>query len=345
MRALRKTKKCLNCETPLSEAYDYCPMCGQQNDNKNVSFKDLSRDLFENFFSFDSRLAHTFFPFFFKPGELTKKYNEGKRFTYANPIRLYIIVSVFYFFALNLVVGDLTQNFQKAMKSPKADSVQNVIQKEIEFNIDSIKYAPPLRVSIDSDTIEGSMDTSWPMEEWQWKKFNELRDNAAVTEDGLFDSLQLEGRHAFTQLAMKQVIRVYKRDKELLVSQIVKNLSVMMFVLIPVFALLLKLIFIRRKTLYVSHLIHTIHLHTFAFFVYGLVMALAHWVVESDNIQEWLMIGSLFTVFIYTFLSFKRVYQQSWKKTFVKFWITAWLYFYVLTFSLLAELFISFLIF
>ena len=320
-------------------------MCGQQNDNKNVSFKDLSRDLFENFFSFDSRLAHTFFPFFFKPGELTKKYNEGKRFTYANPIRLYIIVSVFYFFALNLVVGDLTQDFQKAMESPKVDSVQNVIQQEIEFNMDSVKYAPPLKVSIESDTLEGSMDTSWPMEEWQWKKFNELRDNTTVSEEGLFDSLQLEDRQAFTQLAMKQVIRVYKRDKELLVSQVVKNLSVMMFVLIPVFALLLKLMYIRRNILYINHLIHTIHLHTFAFFVYGLVMVLVHWVVEPGNMQEWLMTGSLFIVFIYSFLSFKRVYEQSWKKSFAKFWITAWLYFYVLTFALLAELFISFLIF
>ncbi|WP_176214849.1 DUF3667 domain-containing protein [Reichenbachiella faecimaris] len=320
-------------------------MCGQQNDDKNVSFKELSRDLFENFFSFDSRLAHTFFPFFFKPGELTKKYNEGKRFTYANPIRLYIIVSFFYFFVLNIVMGDLTRELGQALDSPEVDSVQNVFQKEMEFNIDSIKNAPPVMVTFDEDSLESSEDVSWPLEEWQWKMFNQYMDDSSVSEEALFDSLKLENRHALTRLTVKQIIRIYKRDKELLVSQIVKNLSVMMFVLIPVFAMLLKLMYIRRKTLYINHLIHTIHLHTFAFFVYGIIMALMHWLVHSDNAQEWMITGSLFTVFIYTFFSFKRVYGQNWKKTILKFWITSWLYFYILVFAIIAELLISLLIF
>ncbi|MEP2026315.1 MAG: DUF3667 domain-containing protein [Reichenbachiella sp.] len=345
MRALRKTKNCLNCKTPLDDVYNYCPICGQQNDDKNVSFRELGKDLFENFFSFDSRLAHTFFPFFFKPGELTKKYNEGKRFTYANPIRLYIIVSFFYFFVLNILMGDLTRELSQALDSPEVDSVQNVFQKEMEFNLDSIKNAPPVMVRFDEDSLEDSADVSWPLEEWQWKMFNQYMDDNSVSEEALFDSLQLENRHALTQLTVKQIIRIYKRDKELLVSQIVKNLSVMMFVLIPVFALLLKLMYIRRKTLYINHLIHTIHLHTFAFFVYGLMMAIMHWMVQSDNAQNWMAIGSLSVVFIYSFLSFKMVYGQSWKKTFLKYWITAWLYFYILVFAIITELLISLLIF
>lgn len=345
MRALRKTKNCLNCQTPLDNVYNYCPLCGQQNDDKNVSFKELSRDLFENFFSFDSRLAHTFFPFFFKPGELTKKYNEGKRFTYANPIRLYIIVSFFYFFVLNIMMGDLTRELSQTLDSPEVDSVQNVFQKEIEFNLDSLKNTPPVTANWDKDTLENSDDISWPLEEWQWKKFNQYMDDNAVSEQALFDSLQLENRHALTKLTVKQIIRIYKRDKEMLVSEIVKNLSFMMFVLIPVFALLLKLMYIRRKTLYINHLIHTIHLHTFAFFVYGIAMVLMRWVFESDDIHEWIMVVTLFVVFTYSFLSFKRVYNQSWKKTVLKYWITSWCYFYILVFSIIIELLVSLLIF
>ena len=345
MRALRKTKNCLNCGTPLDSVYNYCPLCGQQNDDKNVSFKELSRDLFENFFSFDSRLAHTFFPFFFKPGELTKKYNEGKRFTYANPIRLYIIVSFFYFFVLNIMVGNLTREFTEAMDTPEVDSVQNVIQREIEFNMDSIKNAPPVSVSLKGDSTQSSENVSWPLEDWQWQKLNKYLDDKNISEAALFDSLQIEDRHPLTKMTVKQVIRIYKRDKETLVSEIVQNLSVMMFILIPVFALLLKLMYVRRKTLYINHLIHTIHLHTFAFFIYGLVMALIHWVFESDNVHEWLMLGAFFAVFTYAFLSFKRVYGQSWKKTILKFWITSWLYFYILAIAIMAELLISLLIF
>lgn len=345
MRALRKTKNCLNCGAPLDPVYNYCPLCGQQNDDKNVSFKELSRDLFENFFSFDSRLAHTFFPFFFKPGELTRKYNEGKRFTYANPIRLYIIVSVFYFFVLNIMVSNLTREFSEALDTPEVDSVQHVIQKEMEFNLDSIKNAPKINVNLDGNKSNGYEDVSWPMEPWQWEKLNKYLDDSNVSEAALFDSLQLDDRHALTQLTVRQIIRIYKRDKETLVSEIVQNFSVMMFVLIPVFALLLKLMYIRRKTLYINHLIHTIHLHTFAFLVYGLVMVLMHWFFESDHIHNWVMTISLCTVFIYSFLSFKRVYGQGWKKTIFKFWITSWLYFYILVFAILAELLISLLIF
>lgn len=345
MRALRKTKNCLNCQTPLDEVYNYCPICGQQNDDRNVSFKELGRDLFENFFSFDSRLAHTFFPFFFKPGELTKKYNEGKRFTYANPIRLYIIVSFFYFFVLNSMMGDLTREFSQALDTPEADSVKTAIQNEVKFNMDSIKNAPPIMMSLDGDSIVDGDENSWPLKNWQWEMlYNKINDKN-VSEVELYQALEIEDRGVFTKLVVKQVIRIYKRDKELLVSEIVQNLSVMMFILIPVFALLIKLMYVRRKILYINHLIHTIHLHTFAFFVYGVAMVLIHWVFESEDLSEWIMLITLFAVFTYTFLSFKRVYNQSWKKTAVKYWITSWFYFYILVFAIISELLISLLIF
>lgn len=345
MRALRKTKNCLNCQAPLDDVYNYCPICGQQNDDKNVSFKELGRDLFENFFSFDSRLAHTFFPFFFKPGELTRKYNEGKRFTYANPIRLYIIVSFFYFFILNIMMGDLTRELSQALDTPEVDSVKTAIQNEVQFNLDSIKNAPPIMVKMDSDSISEGDENSWPLKNWQWELLNEKLNDNSISEQALYESLKIDDRSAFTKLTIKQIIRIYKRDKETLVSEIVQNLSVMMFVLIPVFALLLKLMYVRRKTLYVNHLIHTIHLHTFAFFVYGVAMGLIHWVFESDSIHSWIMFTTLFVVFIYSFLSFKRVYNQSWKKTALKYWITSWFYFYILVFAIIIELLVSLLIF
>lgn len=339
MRTLRKTKKCLNCETPLSEAYDFCPMCGQQNDDKNVSFKDLTRDLFENFFSFDSRLAHTFFPFFFRPGLLTKEYNLGRRFTYANPIRLYIIVSVFYFFVLNAIVGDATREFEVAMDTPEADSVQMVVMSEIDTaDLKVENGAPRFVVGNDSSNL-------WPMSNDQWHVFYELKDNEALGENQFFDSLGLADRHAFTQYTVRQIIRVYRKDKEHLTSKIVQNLSLMMFVMIPVFALLLKLLYIRRKILYINHLIHTIHIHTFAFLIYGLAMAAMYWLVDNDDLQGWLSVGAMVMVSTYAYLSFKNVYSQRWGKTLIKFWLTGFIYSYVIIIALLIEMFVSFLVF
>ncbi|MEO9964577.1 MAG: DUF3667 domain-containing protein [Reichenbachiella sp.] len=337
MRTLRKTKKCLNCGTPLAEVYDYCPMCGQQNDDKNVSFKEISRDLVENFFSFDSRLAQTIFPFFFKPGHLTNEYNAGRRFTYANPIRLYIIVSVFYFFVLNSMVGDATRDFKSAMSTPEADEVQSAILTELDSAELEVNIGPQFIAGNDSSNL-------WPMSNAQWHTFFELKDKEGLNEQQFFDSLKLDDRHAFTQYTVKQIIRVYKKDKEHLTSKIVHNMSLMMFVMIPVFALLLKLLYVRRKILYINHLIHTIHIHTFAFLVYGLSMALLYWLVDNEEIASWVSIISVVLVSTHAYLSFKKVYKQSWLKTLIKFWLTGFIYSYVLIAALLIEMFVSFLI-
>lgn len=341
MRALRKTKKCLNCQTPLDESYNYCPKCGQQNDDKNVSFKELSRDLFENFFSFDSRLAHTFVPFFFKPGLLTNEFNKGKRFTYANPIRLYIIVSVFYFFILNMIVSDATREFGAAMDTPEADSVQNVVITELD--------SADFKIGDDDSTfkIKNVKDSSdlWPLTPSQWERFFELKDKEGLSEAGFYDSLHMENTHAFTQYTVKQMIRVYRRDKEHLVSKMVQNLSLMMFIMIPVFALLLKLLYIRRKILYINHLIHTIHIHTFSFFIYGLAMATLYWLIDSDNWAGMIGTGAFVLVTTYAYLSFKRVYGQKWFKTLIKFWLTGFIYIYILSFAVVVEMFLSFLVF
>lgn len=98
MKTLRQTKKCLNCNQSLSEIYSYCPLCGQENTDNNVSFKQLIEDFLNNYFSLDSKFFQSIKPFFIHPGHLTNSFNSGKRRTYINPVRLYIIISFFYFF-------------------------------------------------------------------------------------------------------------------------------------------------------------------------------------------------------------------------------------------------------
>jgi hypothetical protein len=316
-------------------------MCGQQNDDKNVSFKDLSRDLVENFFSFDSRLAHSIVPFFFKPGFLTTEYNEGKRYSYANPIRLYIIVSVFYFFILSIIVGDASRKLDSELQTVEADSLQTVLLHEFdstEFKIDAVN------ADIRSENLEDGSGF-WPLSGAQWNVFIDLTKNKQIKDKAFFDSLHVEGRHEFTQFVVKQMIRVVRKDKEYLTSVIVKNLSLMMFLMIPIFAFLLKLIYFRRKILYINHLIHTIHIHTFAFFVYGLAMALLYWYVEGDNMEGWVTFISIVLVSTYAYISFLKVYQQKWKKTLLKFWLTGFFYSIFIFMALLIEISISFLIF
>lgn len=98
--------KCLNCKSDLNENQNFCPHCGQKVDENNLKLGTLLKEFFENYLSFDTRIGRSIMPFFFKPGKLTKEFNEGKRKNYANPFRLYIFCSLLFFSAFSLNIGN-----------------------------------------------------------------------------------------------------------------------------------------------------------------------------------------------------------------------------------------------
>jgi hypothetical protein len=93
-------------------------------------------------------------------------------------------------------------------------------------------------------------------------------------------------------------------------AQFLSNeLPKMMFVLLPVFALLVKAVFWRR--LYFDHLIYSVHLHSAAYVILALMLPLE----ELAN-EHWFPLTLQLVVFAY-FLSYivrsvRRVYGASW---------------------------------
>ncbi len=89
----------------------------------------------------------------------------------------------------------------------------------------------------------------------------------------------------------------------------------LMFVLLPVFALLLKAAFPRR--LYFEHLIHSLHLHSAAYVVLVFLLPLE----EAAN-QYWLFIVAQFAMLTYLLayfaVSMRRVYRAGWPATAVR---------------------------
>lgn len=119
------------------------------------------------------------------------------------------------------------------------------------------------------------------------------------------------------------------------------KIPIMMFLALPIFAFLLKQLYFRRKRLYVMHLIHTLHLHSFAYFLYGVTLLVYYYLFPNDN----LLTFSFLFVSIYTYLSLLKVYNQSKKKTAVKFFLAGCLYLLCLCTLFTAELLISFFLF
>ena len=69
---------------------------------------------------------------------------------------------------------------------------------------------------------------SWPFSEKEWETFSNIKDNGLLSDQQIFDSLKVEHKHSFTQHTIKQVIRVYRSDKEYLFAYVLKNFSLMM---------------------------------------------------------------------------------------------------------------------
>ena len=351
MKTLRKTKKCLNCGQILSDIYDFCPLCGQENTDNNVSFKQLAGDFFSNYFSLDSKFLKSIKPFFINPGYLTNSFNNGKRKSYANPVRLYIIISFLYFFILSLLASDFSEGVKKTEQNQGAlDSLQIDLSSEIDsVTIGKIAQKDSLTAELVNKYATGnsawnvSIDDSdsWPFSEKEWETFLNIKDNRLLTDLQIFDSLKVEHKHAFTKHTIKQVIRVYKSDKEYLFAYVLKNSSLMMFIMLPIFAVILKSLYIRRKILYINHLVHSLHIHSFSFLIYGLAIALSIWVTDND----WIGLIALVSVTIYSYISFITVYNQNHKKTLIKFVVTGFIYSFLMLFALILELFLSFLIF
>jgi hypothetical protein len=100
------------------------------------------------------------------------------------------------------------------------------------------------------------------------------------------------------------------RDPDRFIQTFLDRLAQVIFVLLPAFALLLKMLY--RKRLYVHHLVFSVYFHsfTFAVMIVATLIELAGWEAVSDILMV--------AVPAYLLLGMKRFYQQTWPRTVVK---------------------------
>lgn len=322
----RKSDTCLNCGFPLKETDNFCPNCGQENRNKKVPLKLIFKDFLGDYYTFDSKFFRSLFPLIFKPGFLTNEYNSGKRTKYIPPLRMYIFISILFFFVVG-ITGDPSEDAGKTEEAGKNQvSVGDTSELGDKKGIMMSMETGDLNVNI-GDTKD--VFTKELME-------GAIKDEKKM--DGIFDSLNI-GKTKFRKFLARVFITQFiklKDQKESFSSYFMRNASFMMFFLMPLFAALLKLYYIRRKKFYMEHLIFSFHLHSFAF----LLLTITE--IFDDSLVD--IVGVLL-ILTYLFIALRKVYQQSWGKTVFKYFITLTSYFFCLTFCILATLVVTFLFF
>ena len=89
------SEPCLNCGKPLMGSY--CGNCGQEAKELRRPFFRLSREAISSLFELDGRSFRTLFYLLTKPAYLSKEYFSGRRMQYKPPLRLFLVISVSFF--------------------------------------------------------------------------------------------------------------------------------------------------------------------------------------------------------------------------------------------------------
>lgn len=130
--------------------------------------------------------------------------------------------------------------------------------------------------------------------------------------------------------------------KQRMINGVFSALPPAMFVLVPIFALLLALFHVFRRRLYMEHLIVALHSHAFIFLSLLLITLTgmlstwlqphAAWVGRAVGLIQLPLIA---WIPVYLLIMQKRVYRQGWALTLAKFWCIGWCYCWLLLAALL----------
>jgi hypothetical protein len=317
---------CQNCAAPLRGPY--CTKCGQHDVDYHRSFYHLTHDLLENLFHFEGKFFTSVAWLLAKPGRLTAEFNAGRRQSQLNPLRFYIFVTVLFFLGVHLLNNGHIFDFDRKKVDRAASNLQATVkdagaltkdltpaQKEefgrllgeaIEAN--PTRFDPKLIPELVERVKREAPATDSPDAAKPKKK----KPNATI-DVGSEAGRELKRKLASGEITISKVV-----------DEIESRVPTLLFLGMPICALLLKLLYRRSRRYYIEHLIFSVHLHTWAFLVfmvgigYFKLAALGpRWLTTAFG---WLLTGWMIW---YVFAAFRTVYQQGWIKTGMKLMLLA----------------------
>jgi len=278
--------QCENCGALLQGPY--CSECGQKAADRIVPVWHLINEALESLFQLDLRVFRTFPRFVFLPGRLTKEYLNGRRTRYIRPFRLYLFAT----FILFAVVAFTTTGGFGLVLDP---------QGAVRLNPPNTEVAAG-RVS---DTTAASSESA------SFGNPDERERIARILESDS-SSINIEGLGPATNRQFERVLRTKAaqavRNPRQFLGSVIDRGPYLMFLMLPIFALLLKLLYVRHGRLYAEHVIFSLHVHAFTFFAFATGILLDQSDVGWLNtVGTWIGASSL----LYLVLAMYHVYDQG----------------------------------
>ncbi len=295
----RTERNCLNCGTQLQGRY--CHNCGQENVSPKESVWHLVSHFFNDITHFDGKFFTSMKDLVLKPGFLSKEYMAGRRVAYLNPIRMYLFTSFIFF----LIFFSFYKVDEHSVREG-ANNTTNVAMDSSQLHVDSAVSRPGEKPFI-------SMTPA---------KYSSVKE---------YDSLIAAGKvkdNWFIRMLTRKNIEIdqkYHNNADAAVNRFnekfLHTIPQLLFLLLPLFALILKLLFIRHKEFYYTdHAIFTIHFYIFVFigllFIFGLRLLSA---TTGTAWLEYVNTVLILLLLFYLYKAMRNVYRQKRFKTIIKF--------------------------
>jgi Protein of unknown function (DUF3667)/Domain of unknown function (DUF4286) len=324
---------CLNCGAPLTA--EYCNVCGQRHEPHIHTVWHFTREATENLTHADSRFWRTLWALVAKPGFLTREFFAGRRARYLPPVRLYLVISILFFLLAGVLPSEKILQFDN--KDGRADSAQELESKAAELEQAAAagaakpgdtgseisagvqrSVAASLRESAaemranEKSTTETAAAAKAPK-----VPANETREQRAERE---CRNMNYNGPWKATlepriQAGCRQTVM---DGGKALGKEFMHNAPRAIFVLLPLLALVMKLLYWRPKRYYVEHLLYFIHVHAAMFVAFALLI-LTSSVARLEFLSS--VVGYALLLYLpwYLYKSMRVTYRQSRMMTLAKF--------------------------
>jgi Protein of unknown function (DUF3667) len=321
-KALRVTvhTQCGNCGATLMGPY--CYDCGQHVHESARSISALTHDAWHLATHIDGRFWQTLYILLLKPGKLTKEYFAERRARYLPPVRLYLVLSVL-FFAFGLAAP------QKHRVPPTSAAPTST--------------APTATAPTATAPNTAAPGNAVPQEAAAEKiPAAKKKSGKSILRISNCDSIvtSIPGMQDFMRQACARNPDNYAESVE---HAFVANIPKMMFVFVPMMALVMLILYWRPRRYYVEHLVFFLHSHA-AIFLLLLIQALLGWValwLAWSTFRGWVIaMITLYSVW-YVYRAMRVYYGQGRLLTLTKLSLVGLTYFIGFCITLLATLIVS----
>ena len=129
----------------------------------------------------------------------------------------------------------------------------------------------------------------------------------------------------FADISNAPTARGKREAGRALARRVIGQIPTTMFLILPLFAFVLKVLYVRRNRFYSEHLVFALHIHAFTFFVFAMI-TLERGLAPEASWTAWLTAILVACIPLYVFVAMKRVYKQGWIKTILKYLILGNIY-------------------